>query len=241
MSEATFIPLFATRKRMAAFSPLSLTPSLWLKADVGTFQTSGGSAAAVDTDPVGEWQDQSGNGRHLGATLTTRPLLKLNIQNGLPVLRFDGTNDLLKTAVFDPVLSQPFTIVLAAKLIAWVDGRYWHDGFNVDSPVLFNTDTDGVGMFAGAAGPNINAVAGNFGIYVAKFSGAGSTFQLDGGTPETGNTSTGGCDGVTLGSRADGSLSSNIDVGEYFLFSGALSAGNETSLRTYLNTRWAAF
>ena len=48
-----------------AFAPGDVTGLLrWWKGDVGTFQTSGGAAAAADGDPVGEWQDQSANASH---------------------------------------------------------------------------------------------------------------------------------------------------------------------------------
>lgn len=79
--------------------PPSTGLQLWLEADAGTFQTSGGAAATADGDPVGEWQDQSGNGRHFGQTTAgLRPTLRLNVRNGLPSIRPDGFDDYLTTA-----------------------------------------------------------------------------------------------------------------------------------------------
>lgn len=85
----------APRHVAAAFSPLSLNPSLWLKADRGLYQESTFTTPAVaDADPVGGWQDQSGNARHMiQTTAGNRPALKLAIKNGKPVVRFDGVND----------------------------------------------------------------------------------------------------------------------------------------------------
>ena len=82
----------------AAFSPLDISGlQLWLKADAGLWQDSvGGTPAASDGDVVGAWADQSGNARHATqATTSKKPLLKLAIQNGRDVVRFDGGDDWL--------------------------------------------------------------------------------------------------------------------------------------------------
>ena len=56
-------------------------------------------AAVADADPVRVIDDLSGNGRHLiAASDSARATLKLNILNGKPVLRFDGVDDLYRTA-----------------------------------------------------------------------------------------------------------------------------------------------
>lgn len=54
----------------------------------------------IDNDPVGTWSDLSGNGHDVSNTGTARPTYKTGIQNGLPVVRFDGTDDLLNTSGF---------------------------------------------------------------------------------------------------------------------------------------------
>lgn len=67
---------------------------LWLRADAGTLQSSGGSAADSDGDPVGEWEDQSGNGIDFTqSTASSKPTLKLDMINKQPLIRFDGSND----------------------------------------------------------------------------------------------------------------------------------------------------
>lgn len=68
---------------------------LWLDASLGTYQSTGGSPALADGDPVGEWQDQSGEGNDATqATGANKPTLKTggNGLNGLPVIQFDGSD-----------------------------------------------------------------------------------------------------------------------------------------------------
>ena len=99
--------MLANRLRMVSrgtitpFTPDQVTGIYaWYRADLGTYQTVSGSAATADGNPVGEWQDQSGNGYHLAqSTSGNRPALKTNILNGHPVLRFDGSNDWLQAAL----------------------------------------------------------------------------------------------------------------------------------------------
>lgn len=71
---------------------------LWLDAaDSSTmYQSSGGSAATSDGDPVGLWWDKSGNARHATQSDgTKKPTLKLAGKNGRSILQYDGSNDLL--------------------------------------------------------------------------------------------------------------------------------------------------
>lgn len=74
---------------MVPFSPLDLTPQLWLDAsDASTITSSSGN--------VSQWDDKSGNGYHVTqATGTAQPKTGTITQNGLNVLDFDGTNHYL--------------------------------------------------------------------------------------------------------------------------------------------------
>jgi len=73
------------------FSPLDLSPALWLDAaDTSTITASSGS--------VSQWDDKSGNGRNVTqATGSAQPTTGSTTQNGLNTLSFDG-NDWLRAA-----------------------------------------------------------------------------------------------------------------------------------------------
>lgn len=77
----------------SALTPASFSGlRAWWKAD---------SLSLSDTDPVSTWLDSSGNGRSVTGTGTTRPLYRTNQYNGLPTVRYDGSNDFLEMAATD--------------------------------------------------------------------------------------------------------------------------------------------
>lgn len=79
---------------------------------------------SADGDAVGGWADKSGNGNHLQqATAGSRPLYKTSIQNGLSVLRFDGTDDFINgVSNFVWSATNAVTICVLAKANAYASG-----------------------------------------------------------------------------------------------------------------------
>lgn len=75
----------------AGFSPLSLSPALWLDASDSSTITASGSPLKVS-----QWNDKSGNGRNVTqATATNQPITGAVTQNGLNSVKFE-TNDFLR-------------------------------------------------------------------------------------------------------------------------------------------------
>jgi hypothetical protein len=82
------------------------------------FQNSDGTTAATAAnDPVGYATDLSGSGNHAKQTIATgsRPFLKLNNQNGLPGLLFDGSNDFLTATIANFQSLTAATIIQVVK------------------------------------------------------------------------------------------------------------------------------
>ena len=71
------------------WTPAEISTALWLDAaDAATITEVSGA--------VSEWSDKSGNGLHVSqGTASARPVRQVAEQNGLDVLRFDGSNDRL--------------------------------------------------------------------------------------------------------------------------------------------------
>jgi hypothetical protein len=99
MTQRFFQPLLD--RENAGFSPAAV-PGLmfWVDAnDLTTLYQDSAltTAVAADTDPVGAWIDKvTGTNQAQQTNATKRPLYKTNIQNGLPGLLFDGTDDFLQ-------------------------------------------------------------------------------------------------------------------------------------------------
>lgn len=94
--------------------------ALWLDAsDSSTlFQDSAATIPAVaDGDFVGLWADKSNNNRNAFQTVSAeRPALRLNVRNGLPVVRFTKANkNGLKGADASSVVGVPYTMFVVYK------------------------------------------------------------------------------------------------------------------------------
>jgi hypothetical protein len=81
---------------------------VWLRADVDVVVSS-----STTTYSVSQWMDQSGNGNHAWMTTASRqPSLVLGAINGLPLIRFDGSQSLILTT---PVSHNQFTYFIVGK------------------------------------------------------------------------------------------------------------------------------
>ena len=102
------------------FSPMSLSPAVWLDAaDLSTITESSGA--------VSSWADKSGNGRDVTqATPAAMPTTGANTQNGYNVLTFDGGDKLEKSA---SAIDSDMTIVSLIKVTS--NGTYTTPGFNL--------------------------------------------------------------------------------------------------------------
>lgn len=81
---------------MRLWTPAQLSTGFWYDAsDSSTLftATSGGSLPG-DGIQIARWEDKSGNGRHLfQSDFSFRPLRRTSLQNGLPIVQFDGLDD----------------------------------------------------------------------------------------------------------------------------------------------------
>ena len=94
----------------AVFSPADVSGlTLWLDASEGI--TKDGS------NLVSQWDDQSGNSNNVvQATTANKPTWVDSTLNGLPVIRFDGSNDDLSKSTFaGGAISQAFYIFVVIK------------------------------------------------------------------------------------------------------------------------------
>ncbi len=225
-----------------AFSPLSLSPVFWVKADAGTSTTTDGTG-------ISQWDDQSGNARHLTqGTGGSQPLYKTAIQNGLPVVRYDGVDDIM-TATGLPATLATNTLFMALVRRGGVKdfisyntaatNNGWRYGANTTTDFAFTLGA--VAAYAVGAGDwnigTFNILTGavtNNSTIAAKVNTATASVAI--------GTMAGAPTRLTVGASA-GSVSSfgQFDIGEVILYDGVLSAGNQALVQAYLNGRWAAY
>ncbi len=216
------------------------TLKYWLKADAGTFQSSGGSAATADGDPVGEWQDQSGNAFHVTET-TNKPTLRLAIQNGRSVIRFDGSNDKLIRAAGSPTVTNPLTVLLAAS-DQQANVRTFFSSRSSATPAYSGSTSGSANMTAGTTLTITGIVPGvTFALITLVFNGVSSKARKNNGSYTTGNAGGNSLSGLSLGALIGSAAFQQMDLGEFVIFEGAVSDAELDGLNVYLNGRWAAF
>jgi len=194
-----------------------------------------------DNDPVGTWPDQSGNGNHLvQANADKKPTYQTNELNGLPIVRFDGGDDVMQVASLG--LTQPQTVFFIIKPLGNVANDCYFDG--MAAGVLYCAAyQDGVHTNTKAyAGSMLTAIgtAGvpNWGSYVLLFKDVSSNFRYNGGSLVTADTGTRDADGFSLGARQDGTWCSQIDVAEVIVYDNEESP---TANEAGLNEKYAVY
>ncbi|MBN2370855.1 MAG: Ig-like domain-containing protein, partial [Vicinamibacteria bacterium] len=104
----------ASFTKQSDFSPASLAGlGLWVRSDVGV--------VADGARRVSMWTDLSGQENHLTQpTILAQPVCEADAVNGLPVLRFDGTNDTLKfTTRFDGTIRAVYAVLKQSGSGTW--------------------------------------------------------------------------------------------------------------------------
>ena len=245
-------------RRHRSFSPSNIAGlSFWLDATTGLFDaTSGGSAVTTDGSAVARWEDQSGNSRHITqATLASRPILKTAIQNGKNIIRFDGTNDILRRSgafVHDQGAATIFVVVSANsgggdRLV--VEGRT-----TTTNPLYMPIISASATLFQVLYRINSGTIPLNNVSFGTAFNGTGFKLvcALDSGTNFAGfinKVTTNNQDysrgTVTLDTFAIGGWATTIerdffpgDVAEVVIYNTALGTTDRQSVEDYLYSKW---
>jgi hypothetical protein len=221
--------------------------SLWLKADAITGLADG---AAVTT-----WTDSSPSGYNVTqANAAMRPLYKTNVQNGLPGVRFDGTDDYLYGGdVLEFLGTAPFTIMVMAKLNT-VDTTYrrilakekiaapvegWHLYYQTASTRYFERQTAGTptGAPAGAV-----PVSGAVYSLAVTFDGGRLRFFQNGAEQSVGaggvNVINDTATNLTVGASDTGAYPFSGDLFEVIVYNRVLSMDERQQIETYLQDKW---
>lgn len=228
----------------AAGSPVypALTPddvsnlAGWWKADA--------IDGLADGDPVASWVDSSGANNPF-TEATNKPTYQTSELNGLPIVRFDATNDVLASALS---VSNPFTVIMVAKSnqafyaanppTRWLQGsNNWLLGVGKNSG-----DRDNVNVYNGAfiqTLANVVATQG-FNIYSLKQSNPDTTLwvnsqikQFRSADPSAPGTLYLGGGGTTPSQLA------NADIAELIVYSRLITETERIQVEQHLKNKYA--
>lgn len=209
------------RGGLTASGILALAPAAWFRYNRGITVTGAG---------VSQWDDQSGNARHLKqGTDTNRPALQADGS-----ILFDGVDNFLKCDAF--TLNQPETVFLLAKQITWNISLYIFDG-NASATMAIQqagTTPEFRQLAGGAAGVNETFPLDSYFALAAVYNGAASQVWVNKVTNGPANRGANNAGGFTLGSLATGSGNSNIQVKEVIIFPVAMNAAMVSEILRYL-------
>jgi hypothetical protein len=229
------------------WTPASAITAFWWDAsDSATVFTDAGTTLATNGQTVQQWNDKSGNSRHLSqATSTNRPTYTTGLLNSLAGVVFTNasgaTTDIMNSTSFS--LGQPLTIFCVYRTIA-TDGFAVLFGSNLASNAPnFLTKHNSFSQHSiatGAGGSVDSGIIGtdgnNFWAYIT-FNNTASAIQVKGGSVVTGTTGTETyTTGIWLG---------NTNVGNgwgghlYEMFCIPNATGTDiTNAITYMQNKW---
>lgn len=218
------------------FSPLDLSPTLWLDASDETTITESGGA-------VSQWDDKSTNGNNYSqGTAANQPATGTRTINSLNTLDFDGTSDILLNSPVTVSGAQPVTIFGVAEPDTVHYGPLLRFGGN-SSELTVGYIT--LGRFFERAGTLVTSAqslysGGN--VYLTRFilNSTSSTMHVNGSSIFSGNAGTTDLSNRTVAELGSGAGQYfNGKIGELIVCAGSTLTAQEISdTETYLADKW---
>jgi hypothetical protein len=218
--------------------PTAVNAWAWYKADAGTSTT-------VDGEAISQWDDSSGNARHATqGTGANQATYQTNELNGLPVVRFDGSNDFFN--VPDASALTASTVFIVVKIdtdppIAEEQTGLWHLGTAVNATHYPYTDGviyDAFGTTARKTTVDPTPALTSFRIYGVVSAANDWRSYLDGVNLHTTGTNTVGLPSAPRLGGFTGTYFLDGDVAEFVLYDSALSTGDRQDVEAALTTKW---
>lgn len=221
---------------------------LWLKSYSLSFN---------DGDAVSPWTDASGLGNSpTQATSGKKPTYKTNIQNGLPVVRFDFTDDALVVPSIDLSGTGAITLYAVVGNVGSGTDRVIYE-YSAD----YNAQTDSFILYRSAANAIVFSIhAPGYSTFVTtatlttafkvisaiadkSLSSNETVVWIDGTsagaeTQNADNTGTFGNRASYIGERNQASLPLGSDMGELIMYAAAHTTAQRQTVQAYLKSIW---
>ena len=211
----------------AAFSPLDLSPVLWLDAsDTSTITEVGGA--------VSQWDDLSGNGNDVTqGTAANQPTSGTRTINSLNVIDFDGS-DVLKNVDF-AATNTTVTFVVAQSDAGAGTSPYLFTGAGPSNIASYLSTTQyrifqGTNVSGGTNNQNVNLWRVTFGT--TDYLHINATQIL------SGNAGTAGWLDIFVGANPTVTVGWDGTIAEMIIVDGTLTAGQIADTEQYLADKW---
>ena len=217
-----------------AFSPTDISDlKMWLKADA--------IEGLGDGEDVATWTDSSGNGND-ATEATNKPTYETAEINGLPVVRFNGTNDEISTAAFGTALTQPNTIFVVYKDPSGTGTEYVYDGLTTSNRhALLVDDTEptrGCTAYAGVVS-EYTTEQNVWHISTVVYATTSSDVYEDGTAEQTADSiGTHTLTGLMIGSDWNTYFYFGGDIAEILVYDAELSSADITQVEYYLANKY---
>lgn len=165
------------------WTPKIITTMLWLDASDSTTIT-------TESGNVSQWNDKSGNDRHLSqSTSTNRPALTSAGQNGLNVITFDGSNDGLQGSFAAMSLTAQSSFAVAKVSASSSFARIFSQATSTQAdyastgaylPILAGNASNTIASFTNTEVGIASFSTGSFGILQSVHSGTAITNAVNG-------------------------------------------------------------
>lgn len=191
-----------------------------------------------DGDAIGTWADQEGNADLTQSTSSKKPTFKLDILNEYPIVRYDGSDDILDVDSIS--ISQPVHhFVVVAKTDASSNDGVVFDltGASGNHRLSWRNSTSAWRMNAGSTldgGSHDN----DFHIRTALFDGASSVHREDATQIASGDAGSEALDGYTSGNDRAESTPLDGDIAEILIYNASLSTSDRDDVESYLSKKW---
>ena len=229
---------------MGIWSPTNLISPLtmWFKAD------SSDLASLSDGDTVAQWTNQATAQNVVQGTEARKPTLQTNELNGQPVVRFDGTNDILSDGIVADLNVGTGDVWFASVAKSTNTGGasfVWEKGTELG---LVATKAGSLNMRLGGTTSIPVQNSGNWtrtGFFMVTASRVSSTcngFYNAVATDTTGTTNTGSINNSSVfdvGAAAVGGNSLNGDIAELLVGAGPLDERERLKIESYFVNKYA--
>lgn len=210
------------------------SPDIWLKSTEATKYYTEGDANTY----VSRIVDQSSFFRNVYAG-TTFPKYIASALNGYPAVRFNGTDNTLQSLAW--ALEQDLTLYAVLKVISFTSGRYIFDGYHSNRLITKFTGTTPDLSFSA---DNTHSITANIGVYtgvileIASRVEENSEIIINNTAATPGFAGANDPSGITIGSKADLTNFSNIDLFELLIFPSYHNSSQKLQVRNYLSRKY---